>query len=200
MTQIQGFKDSANIRIKNGSVYYFTIGDTYLSRFKNSLRLEDKFKNDDAFEDMLINVVNVEREKVLKRFEAEEPKPIKTYDESVSHDYDGYKFSLRKSRVSKKMRNLKKRENCNTKKNKIKQNGYDEKLNNIRLSIPPVVALRVDDPLFNYDDWDDYWIGNDKYEDTSDNLYNENNSTTSSEDEEYAFECAVEYARHMINR
>jgi hypothetical protein len=196
MTQIQGFKDSANIRIKNGSVYYFTIGDTYLSRFKNSLRLEDKFKNDDAFEDMLINIVNVEREKVLKRLEAEEPKPIKTYDELVSRDYDGYKLTTRKSRLTKKMRNLKKRENSNTKKNKVRQNGYDDKSNNIRLSIPPTLAIREDDPLFNYEDWDDYWICNANYDDTSD-MYNDNRSTTTSEDEEYAFECGVEYVRDM---
>ena len=192
-----GFSDSKTIHIKNGSAYHFTVGDTYLSRFKNSLRLEDKFENDDAFQDMIINVVNVEREKFQKRLEAAEPIiPIKTYHEKDSHDYDCYKFTLRKSRLSKKTKNLKKRENSNTKKNKVKQDGNDEKMKNIMLSIPPTIAIREDDPLFKYEDWDEYWIDNNKYEDTSD-MYNDGWSTTSSQEEEYAFECGVERVRHM---
>lgn len=200
MIHPQGFKDSKNIHIKNNSAYHFVVGDdTYLNRFINSLRLEDKYENDEAFQDMLINVVNVKREKFLKLLEPE-PKPIKTYDDhpDLLH-HDGYKVMLRKSRLSKKMRNLKKRENSNTKKNKVKQNGYDEKMKNINFSIPPTFPVNEKHPSFNYDDWDEYWIGNDKYLDTSD-MYDDNRSYTSSEYEEYAFECAVEYARGMISR
>ena len=85
MSQVQAFKDSANIRIKNGSAYHFVIGDTYLSRFINNLRLEQKFENDDAFEDMLINIIE------RKRIQPVEPENIKTYGNNYKEDtYDEY--------------------------------------------------------------------------------------------------------------
>jgi hypothetical protein len=202
MIHPQGFKDAKNFQIKNGFAYHFMVGDTYLSRFKNTLTLENKFENDDAFNDMMINVVNAERYKLIADLKAKfEPKPLKTYEDPICDRFDGYKISTRKSRNSRKMRNLKKRENSNTKKNKIRQNGYDEKVNNLRLSVPPLLSLSDTDPVNNInDEGNDYWIYSSKYfEDTSD-MYNDDRSTTTSEEEDYRFECSVEYARYMLGR
>lgn len=192
MIHPQGFKDAKNFHIKNGYAYHFTVGDTYLSRFKNSLTLENKFENDDAFNDMMINVVNAERYKLIADFKAKfEPKPLKTYEDPICDRCDEYKVSTRKSRNSRKMRNLKKRENSNTKKNKIRQNGYDEKMKNIILSVPPLLALNDTDPVNNInDEGNDYWIYSSKY--------NDDRSTTTSEEDDYRFECSVEYARYRI--
>lgn len=194
MSNIVGFKDAKNFHIKNGSAYYITVGETYLTKFLNGLRLEDKFEKDDAFQDIIISGVNVERDNFQKLLIPPQHKLVKTYDDTELFRDDGYKVSLRKSRFTKKMRNLKKRENKNTKKNKIRQNGYDDKMKQIILSLPPIIPVSNTHPSFNYDDWDEYYIlGYNSYEDTSD-YYNKDDEEYDEEyEEELSYQRAIDY-------
>jgi hypothetical protein len=173
------FADSSNIKIIGNMAYFSFNGKSYLERLKNGLTLEYVFEMEDGIiiEENNKNIVN---EEIIKQLQPNSYR-YKLYDEK----YD-YSINLH-SRKGKK--NNKKIYSKNTKKNKIRQNGYSDKLYFIESNLPSVYNANFDLQYYPYDFnesinnlydnlYDNY--SRDYYEDYYDDYsiitYNSNNS------------------------
>lgn len=142
MTRIQGdFMDSNNIIIKDGVPCYFYSGNSYLEKLKNGVSLDYMF----MLEDSIIDITN----KPIKNTSTEKKQyqPLKC--EMFAEEYDCEPLS--RPRKGKKI--IKKPSGKNMKKNKIRQNGYDDKLHTIETNLSSIW-----DPDF---DWHSFYSKND---------------------------------------
>jgi hypothetical protein len=126
-----GFIDAGNIIIKDKKyAYYNSPGHSYLNKFISALQLEEKFKNDDDYEELCALYSScIKKENVIVC----NPKPftIHSYEETTYED----KFQKKRKETKKTQKNQKtqktqkkrKEKMRNMKKNKIRQNGYDDK-------------------------------------------------------------------------
>ena len=137
----KGFNDSSNIIIKGNKAFYYYTGNSYLEKFKNGLSLEDKFKSDLRIEhNQLMNNEFTNKNKDNKKQEQKVNK-INYNDKNCSFEFPNErKGKINKSKIrqnykvndqddeykecsKKKEKYIKK-----IKKNKIRQNGYDDKM------------------------------------------------------------------------
>jgi hypothetical protein len=125
----EGFIDSNNYIIKGNNylitgnkAFYYVEGDSYYAKFMNSLSLEDKFKNDDIHEERIRLSQYNYKKNTEKDYSGKTIKKINYNDE---YKYD-YKFENdRKGKSACKIRRNKRKF---MKKNKIRQQGYSQKI------------------------------------------------------------------------
>jgi hypothetical protein len=125
----EGFIDSNNYIIKGNNylitgnkAFYYVEGDSYYAKFMNSLSLEDKFKNDDIHEERIrLSQYNYKK----NTQEDSSGKTIKKFNYDDEYNYD-YKFeNNKKGKSACKIRRNKRKF---MKKNKIRQQGYSQKI------------------------------------------------------------------------
>lgn len=136
MSRLEGdFMDAQNIIIINDVPHFSFKGNSYLEKLKNGLSLDFVFSMEDSAVTPEEKPSLVEEEKQFQ--------PLK--HELFAEEYDCEPFSM-----PRKGKNLiKKRSDKNMKKNKVKQNGCDDKLHNIEVNLPSIW-----DPDF---DWNEYY-------------------------------------------
>jgi hypothetical protein len=181
-----GFSDADKFIIKGKYVYFNSPGNSYLNKFMSSLKLEEKFKNDDDYEGLCES-----RAATFKNTEEQiKSNPVsKMIYEEPKQD-----FKFKKERKG-KFENIKKRQYKNVKKHKIRQNGYDDKMHYINQHIiKPIELLEKEEfeieeyYLLNLNnDYSDYCLENDSYYDWE-------------EEEERRLECAIERFKDMGSR
>jgi hypothetical protein len=158
MSRLAGdFIDAQNIIIIDNIPHYSFKGNSYLEKLKNGLSLEFVF----LMEDSSIQPEKKFEENVEKKYQYQ---PFK--HELFAEEYDCEPFSM-----SRKGKNLIKKRCCkNMKKNKVKQNGYNDKLYNIEDNLPSIWEPdNVDDYYVNGDDsLDDYSYDFDNYSNYND--------------------------------
>ena len=124
----KGFSDSEKFVIKGSFFYYNSPGNSYLNKFISGLTLEEKFENDDIY--------NYSREfylslnKNMSSYIVTKPISQNCYDDSVyNYEYNFKKAMKERKNETKNNKNNKnpKKRQKNIKKNKIRQNGYDDK-------------------------------------------------------------------------
>jgi hypothetical protein len=162
------FADSSKIKIINNIPYYSLDGKSYLERLKNGLSLDIVFAIEDGFyQEKHKNIINEEKNKQLEILN------YKLYDKK--YDYDINIHNKKGKKYNKKLYSR------NMKKNKIRQNGYNDKLYFIETNLPSIFDHEFDlqyypDDLNNsIDDYSDDYI-RDYYED---NYYEDNYSIMS---------------------
>ena len=146
----EGFADSSNIIIKNNCAFYYYNGNSYLEKLKNGLSLECVF-NEESIQIVSIfektNIKNISKNKV------------NTSSFECNDDFDSY-YKLQKERKNIKCIKNKKRD-CRNKKNRIRQNGFDDKIFNMNQN-----TIHIQDTLSSKEleelDWDEYY--NEHYE------------------------------------
>lgn len=124
----RGFIDAGNIIIKdNKYAYYNSPGNSYLNKFISGLQLEEKFKNDDDYEELCALYSSYKKKDNIIMCN---PKPVTIH----CYEETPYEDKLQKKRkgtqkTQKNQKNQKKRKEKmrNMKKNTIRQNGYDDK-------------------------------------------------------------------------
>jgi hypothetical protein len=136
MSSVNGdFMDSKNIVIINDVPHFSFKGDSYLEKLKNGLSLDYVFMMEDS-------AVHSE-----EKFEEEEDykqlQPLK--HELFDEDYDCEVMPM--PRKGKNI--IKTRSDKNMKKNKVKQNGYTDKLDMVEVNLP-----NIWDPDF---DWHEFY-------------------------------------------
>jgi len=184
-----GFYDSKKFIIKGKYVYYNSPGNSYLNKFISSLKLEEKFKNDDDFV-ILCKICNT----TLKNTE----EPIKSNNLSkMIYDEPEMEFKFKKERKG-KFKSLKKRQYKNMKKRKIRQNGYDDKMHYISQHIIKPIELLENADL----EIEEYYLLNlnTDYKDYSDYYRKDDYYYDSEEEEERRLECAIERFKDMGSR
>lgn len=146
MYQLTGYSDSDNIIIDQNSnrAYFHYEGTSYRDRLKNGLSLEQVYEQEDPFV--------LETESIVVSTKTP-PSPLLMsckYDENVNIIYDQDDHKKRKNRYKKNVE----KKNMNKKKNKIRQNGYSDKLFVLEQNMPQ-----------EYDEKKDYYfyIENDIY-------------------------------------
>lgn len=164
MSRLEGdFMDSQNIIIINDVPHFSYSGNSYLEKLKNGLPLDLVF----AMEDNCV----VPEEKFEKCIEEKQYQPLK--HELFAEEYDCEPLS----RPRKGKNIIKKPSGKNMKKNKVKQNGYDDKLHNIDVNLSSIYYVEDDECWcgcgYCYDD-DDYSYYYDDYS-YDDSLYEWNN-------------------------
>lgn len=129
----KGFIDSSHIIIKdNRAVYYYT-GNSYLEKFKNGLSLEDKFNSDLRIEyNQIMNNEFTNKNKNSNKKQEQKINKINYNDKNCSYKSPKERKGKYKCKImqynkenndGKKEKYIKK-----IKKNKIRQNGYDDKM------------------------------------------------------------------------
>ena len=132
MSQIQGnFVDSQNIVIVNGLPHFSFKGNTYLEKVKNRLPLHLVFEMEDC-----CCIPEETTEECDKEKSHRPPLNSELFDEK--YDIDPFP-SLRKGKKV-----IKKPSGKNMKKNKVKQNGYDDKQHHIDVNLPSLWAYELD--------------------------------------------------------
>jgi len=178
-----GFSDSDKFIIKGKYVYFNSPGNSYLNKFMSSLKLEEKFKNDDDYESLFkINVTSKNTEEQINVI----PVSKMIYEETDKE----YKF--KKERKGKKI-NHEKRQCRNMKKNKVRQNGYDDKTHYLNQYI-----LKPNELLENTDlEIEEYYLLNlnTDYKDYSDYSYDDDYYYDSEEEYERQMECRLEWVK-----
>ena len=151
MSSLKGdFMDSQNIVIVNDVPYFSFKGNSYLEKLKNGLSLDVVFLMEDSA---------VRSEEKLEEFiqlvEEKQYQPLKHELFAEEYDYDVVPMP----RKGKK--GIKKRCDKNMKKNKVKQNGYNDKMHTIESNLPSIFD-EATDLYINYNDFDDcdYWDDN----------------------------------------
>ena len=132
-----GFSDADKFIIKGKYVYFNSPGNSYLNKFMSSLKLEEKFKNDDDYE-----VLCESRATTFKNVKEQ----IKSNSVSkMIYEEPKQDFKFKKERKGKKI-NHEKRQCKNIKKNKIRQNGYSYKMYCISQHIiKPIELLEIEE-------------------------------------------------------
>lgn len=129
MTSINGdFIDAHYIKIVNDVPCYFYSGNTYLEKLKNGISLDYIF----MLEDSLIKPNEIVEQII------EKPKPntpCKSIMFIEEYDYDILPMQRKGKKINKKPAGK------NMKKNKIKQNGYNDKVSFIETHLPPICEL-----------------------------------------------------------
>ena len=151
-----GFSDSNNIIIKDNVPYFYYNGNSYRDKLKNGLVLDYIFDIDTSYI-QITKQIEEEKKEVIKINEILDNDNNFTEDSNIN-----YIHPLKRSKKY-KFYKLKKRNDRNLKKNKIKQNGYTYKLFIIEQNLP---ELNFDSAIDNnqyYDVYDDY--SNDGYDD-----------------------------------
>lgn len=119
------FMDAQNIVIINDVPHFSFKGNSYLGKLKNGLSLDFVFSMEDSYIKSDDNVAeNFEEEKHY------EPLKHELFDEK--YDYDVVPMPRKGKKV------IKKRCDKNMKKNKVKQNGYNDKLYTIESNLPSI--------------------------------------------------------------
>lgn len=153
MSFLQGdFIDSQNIIIIDRVPHYSLSGKSYIEKLKNGLSLD------------LVFEMEYSAVKPYENFEEkiEEVKQIQPYKYELfaeEYDYD----ICRNNRKGKQF--IKKISNRNTKKNKIHQNGYDDKVHIIETNLPSIYEPKLDLQYYPFDMYDyiyDLWYQNNK--------------------------------------
>jgi hypothetical protein len=179
-----GFIDSEKFVIKGKFVYYNSPGNSYLNKFMSSLKLEEKFKNDDEYE-VLCKIYATTSKNTAEDFKAKLVSKM-IYEETDKE----YKF--KKERKGKKI-NHEKRQCRNMKKNKVRQNGYDDKTHYLNQYI-----LKPTELLENTDlEIEEYYLLNlnTDYKDYSDYSYDDDYYYDSEEEYERQMECRLEWVK-----
>ena len=179
-----GFLDAEKFIIKGKYVYYNSPGNNYLNKFMSSLKLEEKFKNDDDYEILCKNSATTSKN-IEKQF-----KPIAVSKMIYEEPKEDFKF--KKERKG-KFENIKKRQCKNMKKNKIRQNGYDYKMHYIGQHIIKANELLKKEEL----EIEEYYLLNlnTDYKDYSDYSYNDDYYYEYEEENERRMECMIEWAK-----
>lgn len=181
-----GFSDSEKFIIKGEYVYYNSPGNSYLNKFMSSLQLEEKFENDDNYEILCKNSVTTSKNSE-KQYKA-------TPVSKMIYEEPNQDLKFKKERKG-KVRNLKKRECRSMKKNKIRQNGYDDKMHHISQHIIKPIELVEKEEL----EIEEYYVLNlyTDYNDYSDYSYEDDSYCDSDEEYERHMECRIEWFRDM---
>ncbi len=145
------FTDSNNIVIVNDVPYFSFKGNSYLEKLKNGLPLDFVFFTEDSA---------VQSEEKLEESVKEEKQyqPLKHELFVEEYDYDVIPMPRKGKRV------IRKRCDKNMKKNKVKQNGYNDKLYKIESNLPPIFD-EATEWYVEYDVFDDDY---DYYDDNLD--------------------------------
>lgn len=165
MSSLKGnFMDAQNIVIINDVPHFSMKGNTYLAKLKNGLSLDYVFFMEDS-------VVNTDDENFEEKVEESQYQPLKheLFDEVYDIDV------LPMPRKGKK--NIKKEGSTNLKKNKIRQNGFNDKLYTIQSNASYLYYgwsynecnLYCDDNVICGDDFynDNYVYNDDEYDNWS---------------------------------
>lgn len=141
MSSLKGdFMDAQNIVIINDVPHFSMKGNTYLEKLKNGLSLDYVF----FMEDSVILQPEYKFEKNVESFveDYKQSQPFKHELFAEEYDYD----VMQMPRKGKKI--IKKRSDKNLKKNKVKQNGYNDKMRTIEINQPEAINYRRD--MSNY--------------------------------------------------
>lgn len=139
MSRLQGdFMDAENIVIIDGIPHFLFNGNSYLERLKNGLSLDFVFEMEESSINLDDNIEEKVEEKQI------EPNKYELFDEE--YDYD---ISINNNRKGKNF--IKIINNKNTKKNKIRQNGYDDKLHVIETNLPSIYDIDRDLEYYPFD-------------------------------------------------
>jgi hypothetical protein len=134
------FMDSQNINIINGVPHFLYNGNSYIEKLKNGLPLDLVFEMEDS---------SIAQECLIEECIEEKRRHPFNY-EMFSEEYDCEPFpQLRKGKKIVKQPSGK-----NMKKNKVKQNGYYDKLYNIDVNLPSLVV---------YENYEGFIYENDEY-------------------------------------
>jgi hypothetical protein len=169
MSRLQGnFMDAKNIIIIDGVPHFLFNGNSYLERLKNGMSLDLVFEMEDSY-------INLD-EKFEEKVEQKQIQPYKY--ELFDEEYD-YDISINNNRKGKNF--IKKIYNRNTKKNKIRQNGYDDKLHFVETNLPSIYDRDRDIEYypFDIDELHDQYVRDycdDYYDDYYHNNYDDNYS------------------------
>lgn len=142
MFQPTEFLDGEHIVIIDGVPQYHYTGVTYRDKLKNGLTLNHVFYIQD-----LVTVIDDVVAKENKSNDIKEPSKFVDYEENhIFYEQKEYQLT-RKSRKGKRL-SFKKRHARNIKKNKVKTNGYSDKLFAIEQELPEIIE---EDP-YDYDE------------------------------------------------
>jgi hypothetical protein len=157
------FQDSHQFGIHNGLACYYSTGNTFLEKFKNKLPIHEVMRVEmDVAAQMVetavkdnINIHNIHTIVPSKN------KSIH-YDEENFPTNMYYKEPLKDKKYHKKkfLKNSEKRKPRNMKKNKIRQNGYDDKLFHRETLLEEIDPT----PEYEYQWWHDYDPAEDKHD------------------------------------
>ena len=174
MYQPQGFIDSSNIIIINDKAHYYYTGNTYLEKFKNGLSLEDKFASDLKIEynqimnneftnkdknkdnkKQKLNKINYDDENCSYKFPKERKgkfnkgkKGPLNKEEDENQLKDNENQLLKEEPINEKKLSCNKKEKYGKKKkNKIRQNGLDDKLFSVNQNTINPSRLLTEDEL-----------------------------------------------------
>jgi hypothetical protein len=147
MSSVNGdFMDAQNIVIIDDVPHFSFKGNSYLDKLKNGLSLDYVFMMEDS-------AVNSE-EKLGEEEDYKQLHPLK--HELFAEEYDCEVMPMPR----KGKNNIKTRSDKNMKKNKVKQNGYSDKLDMVEVNLPTIW-----DPDF---DWHDFYSKKDDDDNYSD--------------------------------
>ncbi len=130
------FIDANNIIIINDVPYFSIKGSSYLEKLKNGLSLDFVF----LMEDSAVKPEEKFEENLSSVKEEKQYQPLKYKLFAEEYDYEPFSMPRKGKNI------IKKPSGKNMKKNKIKQNGYDDKLHNIEVNLPTIDYHK---PIYN---------------------------------------------------
>lgn len=120
MYYLQGLTDSDKFYIKDNTPYFYNEGDSYYAKLMNNLSLEDKIANDNMHNLLL----KIER---LNNKPKSSDISIKIFKQ-LNYDDESCDYNVVKERKSKSICKIRRQKQKNKKKNKIRQEGYFQKI------------------------------------------------------------------------
>lgn len=175
----QGFNDSSNIIIKCDKAFYYYIGNSYLEKFKNGLSLEDKFNfdlnveynqvinneftvknNDNKIQEQNLNKINYDDEICCYKFPKERKGKLNKSKKGQWNKEEENQINKEENQINKEDNHKevkKKIYGKKMKKNKIRQNGFDDKMFCVSQNV-----IKLDNLLSDYELNDIYY--EEKYE------------------------------------
>lgn len=134
MSSLKGdFMDSNNIVMVDDVPHFSYSGKSYLEKLKNGLSLDYVF----FMEDFIIIQPEYKFEKNVEDYKQSQPFKHELFVEE--YDYDVMPMPRKGKKI------IKNRSDKNMKKNKVKQNGYNDKLHTIEDNLPETIHLTDDD-------------------------------------------------------
>lgn len=141
MSSLQ-FADSSNIKIIDNIPYYSFNGKSYLEKLKNGLSLDIVFAMEDGYGLYVENKKNIVNEEIIKQIQPNSYR-YKLYDEKYDYSINLHSRKGKKYNTKSYCRNIKK--------NKIRQNGYNDKLYLIEINLPSVYDANFDLKYYPYE-------------------------------------------------
>ena len=188
MLKLKGFRDADNFHTDVISGYYYSPGNSYANKFVNSLRLEDKYKNDDDYNELAKKYqITKKSEQTITEYFAR--KNITNEDDYEYNDFSFGFLRSKKGQIQNANNKQTKKKNNKIKKNRLARN--DNKMFNINQCILKPSQLLDKKELEN-----ENWYLEHVNIDLKDHSNDYKRFYDSDDDyEERQLECWIEYAR-----